>query len=143
MLVPIAPTRRCAPATLAPVPPPAGDPHLEPWFHRHSDHPYPSEEEKRQLCHAIGLSMSRVFNWMTNVSPPLAPVSGPTHAPARHSAGSWRGLPHSPRIPQQHTPRRPCPRCWSPGSPPQSRKSRPSRCPPPIITPIPLGVMLP
>ena len=41
---------------------------LKTWLHRHSDHPYPSEEEKKQLCHATGLSMSQVSNWMINVS---------------------------------------------------------------------------
>jgi hypothetical protein len=42
---------------------------LKAWLHRHSDHPYPSEEEKKQLCHATGLSMSQVSNWMINVRP--------------------------------------------------------------------------
>lgn len=41
--------------------------YLKAWLHRHSDHPYPSEEEKKQLCHATGLSMSQVSNWMINV----------------------------------------------------------------------------
>jgi hypothetical protein len=40
---------------------------LKSWLHKHSDHPYPSEEEKKQLCHATGLSMSQVSNWMINV----------------------------------------------------------------------------
>jgi hypothetical protein len=40
---------------------------LKSWLHRHSDHPYPSEEEKKQLCNATGLSMSQVSNWMINV----------------------------------------------------------------------------
>ncbi|THH28029.1 hypothetical protein EUX98_g6161 [Antrodiella citrinella] len=46
---------------------------LKDWLHRHSDHPYPSEEEKKQLCHATGLSMSQVSNWMINqrFSPPV------------------------------------------------------------------------
>jgi len=43
--------------------------YLKAWLHRHSDHPYPSEEEKKQLCHATGLSMSQVSNWMINVRP--------------------------------------------------------------------------
>ena len=43
--------------------------YLKQWLHRHSDHPYPSEEEKKQLCHVTGLSMSQVSNWMINVSP--------------------------------------------------------------------------
>lgn len=42
---------------------------LKDWLHRHADHPYPSEEEKKQLCAATGLSMSQVSNWMINVSP--------------------------------------------------------------------------
>jgi len=42
--------------------------YLKAWLHRHSDHPYPSEEEKKQLCNATGLSMSQVSNWMINVS---------------------------------------------------------------------------
>ena len=42
--------------------------YLKAWLHRHQDHPYPSEEEKKQLCHATGLSMSQVSNWMINVS---------------------------------------------------------------------------
>lgn len=41
--------------------------YLKAWLHRHSDHPYPSEEEKKQLCNATGLSMSQVSNWMINV----------------------------------------------------------------------------
>lgn len=45
---------------------------LKAWLHRHSDHPYPSEEEKKQLCHATGLSMSQVSNWMINVRSHLA-----------------------------------------------------------------------
>jgi hypothetical protein len=40
---------------------------LKDWLHRHSDHPYPSEDEKKQLCAATGLSMSQVSNWMINV----------------------------------------------------------------------------
>jgi hypothetical protein len=48
---------------------------LKAWLHRHSDHPYPSEDEKKQLCHATGLSMSQVSNWMINARRRiLAPV---------------------------------------------------------------------
>jgi hypothetical protein len=42
--------------------------YLKAWLHSHSDHPYPSEEEKEQLCHATGLSMSQVSKWMISVS---------------------------------------------------------------------------
>ena len=52
--------------------------YLKAWLHRHSDHPYPSEEEKKQLCNATGLSMSQVSNWMINVSISLF------FAPLRH-----------------------------------------------------------
>ncbi|KAJ7164714.1 hypothetical protein C8R43DRAFT_238593 [Mycena crocata] len=56
---------------------------LKAWLHRHSDHPYPSEEEKKQLCHATGLSMSQVSNWMINarrriLAPAHRAASGPT-----------------------------------------------------------------
>jgi hypothetical protein len=40
---------------------------LKDWLHRHSEHPYPSEDEKKQICAATGLSMSQVSNWMINV----------------------------------------------------------------------------
>ncbi|KAJ7070035.1 hypothetical protein C8F01DRAFT_541634 [Mycena amicta] len=56
---------------------------LKAWLHRHSDHPYPSEEEKKQLCHATGLSMSQVSNWMINarrriLAPAHRAATGPT-----------------------------------------------------------------
>ncbi|KAF8654613.1 hypothetical protein AX16_003525 [Volvariella volvacea WC 439] len=56
---------------------------LKAWLHRHSDHPYPSEEEKKQLCHATGLSMSQVSNWMINarrriLAPAHRAAAGPT-----------------------------------------------------------------
>ncbi|KAL0960886.1 hypothetical protein HGRIS_005896 [Hohenbuehelia grisea] len=57
--------------------------YLKAWLHRHSDHPYPSEEEKKALCHATGLSMSQVSNWMINarrriLAPAHRAASGPT-----------------------------------------------------------------
>ncbi|KAJ7185556.1 hypothetical protein C8R46DRAFT_1060979 [Mycena filopes] len=39
---------------------------LKDWLHSHAAHPYPSEIEKKQMCHATGLSMSQVSNWMIN-----------------------------------------------------------------------------
>ncbi|KAF8635975.1 hypothetical protein AX15_000139 [Amanita polypyramis BW_CC] len=56
---------------------------LKAWLHRHSDHPYPSEEEKKQLCNATGLSMSQVSNWMINarrriLAPAHRAATGPT-----------------------------------------------------------------
>ncbi|KAG1763032.1 hypothetical protein EDD22DRAFT_888910 [Suillus occidentalis] len=57
--------------------------YLKAWLHRHSDHPYPSEEEKKQLCNATGLSMSQVSNWMINarrriLAPAHRAAQGPT-----------------------------------------------------------------
>ncbi|KIY53175.1 hypothetical protein FISHEDRAFT_55275 [Fistulina hepatica ATCC 64428] len=39
---------------------------LRRWLFDHSEHPYPSESEKRELCAATNLSMSQVSNWMIN-----------------------------------------------------------------------------
>ncbi|KAI0754659.1 hypothetical protein C8Q80DRAFT_1095320 [Daedaleopsis nitida] len=64
---------------------------LKDWLHRHSDHPYPSEEEKKQLCHATGLSMSQVSNWMINARRRIL-------APARqHTAGPTTTTPFATR----------------------------------------------
>ena len=41
--------------------------YLKDWLHKHSDHPYPTEDEKKRLCAVTGLSMSQVSNWMINV----------------------------------------------------------------------------
>jgi len=41
--------------------------YLKAWLHRHSDHPYPSEDEKTQLCHATGLSKTQLSGWMVKV----------------------------------------------------------------------------
>jgi hypothetical protein len=42
--------------------------YLNAWLHRHSEYPYPSEDEKMQLCHATGLSRTQLSGWMVNVS---------------------------------------------------------------------------
>lgn len=42
--------------------------YLKAWLYLHCDHPYPNDEEKRQLCIATGLSLSQLSNWMVNVS---------------------------------------------------------------------------
>jgi len=71
---------------------------LKDWLHRHSDHPYPSEDEKKQLCAATGLSMSQVSNWMINARRRiLAPVHRPSSGPATtHPLPSQRsGAAHS------------------------------------------------
>lgn len=40
---------------------------LKKWLLAHTDHPYPTEDEKKWLCSETGLSMSQVSNWMINV----------------------------------------------------------------------------
>ncbi|KDQ11109.1 hypothetical protein BOTBODRAFT_114847, partial [Botryobasidium botryosum FD-172 SS1] len=42
---------------------------LRAWLMAHTEHPYPSEDEKRMLCRQTSLSMSQVSNWMINVRP--------------------------------------------------------------------------
>ncbi|TFK86263.1 hypothetical protein K466DRAFT_493140 [Polyporus arcularius HHB13444] len=76
---------------------------LKDWLHRHSDHPYPSEEEKKQLCHATGLSMSQVSNWMINarrriLAPARHSTAGPTTTTpfATRSGGVGMGMPGMP-----------------------------------------------
>ncbi|KAF9554341.1 hypothetical protein CPC08DRAFT_712973 [Agrocybe pediades] len=71
---------------------------LEAWLHRHSDHPYPSEEEKNQLCHATGLSMSQLSNWMINarrriLAPAHSAASGPTTTTAPFPPSRRASLP--------------------------------------------------
>lgn len=39
---------------------------LKRWLMQHSCHPYPSEDMKKQLCTATGLSMSQLSNWLIN-----------------------------------------------------------------------------
>ncbi|PWN99013.1 hypothetical protein FA09DRAFT_291313, partial [Tilletiopsis washingtonensis] len=45
---------------------------LKSWLLEHATHPYPTDEEKRRLCAATGLTMSQVSNW----------VSGPQRVPS-------------------------------------------------------------
>ena len=42
--------------------------YLKAWLLLHSDHPYPSDDEKTQLCHATGLRRTQLSDWMVNVS---------------------------------------------------------------------------
>ncbi|KAI9846435.1 MAG: hypothetical protein M1837_004026 [Sclerophora amabilis] len=39
---------------------------LRRWFEEHSDHPYPSEEEKQDLMRETQLAMSQISNWFIN-----------------------------------------------------------------------------
>jgi len=42
--------------------------YLKAWLHLHSDHPYPSEDEKMQLCHETGLNRTQLSRWILHVS---------------------------------------------------------------------------
>ncbi|PVH95743.1 hypothetical protein DM02DRAFT_632588 [Periconia macrospinosa] len=39
---------------------------LKDWFHKHSDSPYPTEDEKLELCRQTGLTLNQVSNWFIN-----------------------------------------------------------------------------
>uniref|UniRef100_A0A093UPH1 Putative homeobox protein Meis3-like 1 n=1 Tax=Talaromyces marneffei PM1 TaxID=1077442 RepID=A0A093UPH1_TALMA len=39
---------------------------LRQWFFAHSEHPYPSEEDKQELAHETGLSRMQIQNWFIN-----------------------------------------------------------------------------
>lgn len=39
---------------------------LRQWFFAHSDHPYPSEEDKQELAHETGLTRTQIQNWFIN-----------------------------------------------------------------------------
>ncbi|KAJ6526593.1 von Willebrand factor type A domain-containing protein [Mycena vulgaris] len=70
---------------------------LKTWLHRHSDHPYPSEEEKQQLCHATGLTMSQTSNWMINARRRiLAPAHRAVAGQAPHLTPAYSAAPAAP-----------------------------------------------
>ncbi|KAL0059508.1 Homeobox protein tos8 [Marasmius tenuissimus] len=76
---------------------------LKTWLQRHSDHPYPSEEEKVHLCRATGLSTSQVSNWMINARRMmLAPRGWAGDYPATHR-GSFSESGLSPATPSIFT----------------------------------------
>lgn len=41
---------------------------LKAWIRDHTQHPYPTEDEKRQLCLQTGMNSVQMSNWMINVS---------------------------------------------------------------------------
>lgn len=48
---------------------------LRTWLLDHVGHPYPTEDEKRHLCDATGLTMNQISNWFINARRRiLAPV---------------------------------------------------------------------
>ncbi len=38
---------------------------LKEWFHENIDHPYPDDEQKKELESKTGLSRSQINNWMS------------------------------------------------------------------------------
>ncbi|KZT60288.1 hypothetical protein CALCODRAFT_408438, partial [Calocera cornea HHB12733] len=41
--------------------------YLKDWLMKHADHPYPTEEEKKDMCRHTGLHMTQLSNWFINV----------------------------------------------------------------------------
>ncbi len=39
---------------------------LDQWLSSHADHPYPSGDEKSQLCKELGLTMKQLEDWFSN-----------------------------------------------------------------------------
>jgi hypothetical protein len=48
---------------------------LKEWFFRHSDNPYPTEEEKEEFTRKLALTLLQVNNWFTNARRRLLPHS--------------------------------------------------------------------
>lgn len=40
--------------------------HLKSWLMSHTDHPYPTEEEKHEFCAVTGLDINQISNWFVN-----------------------------------------------------------------------------
>ena len=89
---------------------------LRNWIHQHAKHPYPTDEEKKELCAATGLSMTQLCNWMINVcsynyhnvrSFVLTPILGSSPYPVAYEARASStvvGI-HLSRTPKQSQPR--------------------------------------
>ncbi|KAH7243119.1 hypothetical protein B0J15DRAFT_515840 [Fusarium solani] len=60
---------------------------LKRWFSEHSEHPYPSEEEKTMLQCQTGLSRTQVTNWLANARRRRA-ADGSARASSRGRSGS-------------------------------------------------------
>ncbi|KAL2694728.1 hypothetical protein Neosp_001314 [[Neocosmospora] mangrovei] len=60
---------------------------LKRWFSEHSEHPYPSEEEKTMLQCQTGLSRTQVTNWLANARRRRA-ADGSVRASSRGRSGS-------------------------------------------------------
>ena len=69
--------------------------YLKQWFFEHVAHPYPTEQEKQELCKITGLGMTQLSNWFINARRRQNPV---LHAQAQaetmikeHSAHARNG----------------------------------------------------
>ena len=47
---------------------------LKQWFYEHVAHPYPTEQEKQELCKLTGLGMTQLSNWFINARRRQNPV---------------------------------------------------------------------
>ena len=47
---------------------------LKQWFYDHVAHPYPTEQEKQELCKLTGLGMTQLSNWFINARRRQNPV---------------------------------------------------------------------
>lgn len=61
---------------------------LKTWLLDHAAHPYPTEDEKRRLCAATGLSISQVSNWFINARRRILVPQGSGHFGVGPAAGS-------------------------------------------------------
>ena len=48
--------------------------YLKGWFFDHIAHPYPTEQEKQNLCKVTGLGMTQLSNWFINARRRQNPV---------------------------------------------------------------------
>ncbi|KAJ3538737.1 hypothetical protein NM208_g5777 [Fusarium decemcellulare] len=69
---------------------------LKRWFSTHSDHPYPSEEEKAMLQCKTGLSKTQVTNWLANARRRRT-VDNNTLGSSSKTGRSGSGPDHTPR----------------------------------------------
>ncbi|KAF8466693.1 Homeodomain-like protein [Kalaharituber pfeilii] len=54
---------------------------LRSWLNSHITHPYPTEEEKQQLCQMTGLTMNQISNWFINARRRRLPPRTDTEPP--------------------------------------------------------------
>ncbi|SNX81817.1 uncharacterized protein MEPE_00522 [Melanopsichium pennsylvanicum] len=59
---------------------------LKTWLLEHASHPYPTEDEKRQLCSMTGLTLSQVSNWFINARRRILLPTGANGSPGGSTA---------------------------------------------------------